>query len=77
MIMGEKMASEMILDTDSEYDSQYESDDSQDLDDEAKKARQQYLNELSNSNRSASHQSRKGIDASVVRWVTCLGIVVR
>jgi len=46
MIMGEKMASEMILDTDSEYDSQYESDDSQDLDDEAKKARQQYLNEL-------------------------------
>jgi len=40
------MASEMILDTDSEYDSQYESDDSQDLDDEAKKARQQYLNEL-------------------------------
>jgi len=46
MIMGEKMASEMMLDTDSEYDSQYESDDSQDLDDEAKKARQQYLNEL-------------------------------
>ena len=40
------MASEMMLDTDSEYDSQYESDDSQDLDDEAKKARQQYLNEL-------------------------------
>lgn len=46
IISGDRTASEMILDTDSEYDSQNDSDDSSELDDEAKKARQQYLQEL-------------------------------
>lgn len=35
-----------MLDTDSEYDSQNDSDDSTELDDEAQKARQLYLQEL-------------------------------
>ena len=36
----------VVLDTDSEYDSQNDSDDSEELDDEAQKARQLYLQEL-------------------------------
>ena len=43
MVAGERLASELMLDTDSEYDSQNESDDSTELDDEAQKARQLYL----------------------------------
>merc|ERR1712196_658787 len=46
IIGGDRTGSELILDSDSEYDSQNDSDDSSELDDEAKKARQLYLQEL-------------------------------